>query len=547
MLGQLEADKIDDALAVAEMGARLERLGDEIGHDVPQQVVDFLRDMDQLIFAPVPVGNLDEFPLAAVRLDGQWLADVLPFTRTTTFNVLQESLNPNLAQMRNHQRAMIVLGAPDVGGAPLRGAVNHATAVKHMLEQFGFDATIAQNASRHEVASWIDGGSGIFHYVGHGIANEVFETLPLPTGEHFDATDAELYRGFRLPFVFLCACVAGRIRYGEGGHLIGLLTGLLDRGAPAGIAFTLPIPERRAYAIVSQFYRHAHRLPFAQAVAETQASLRLHVPAYAWLSMAAYGDPELALGAMAGTEPIHTLRTRAATWHSAVRNHSVLQTNVSADEVRQRLGEVPPRLRALFGEWLDTAFGEATYDPSWEKLDFQAAEATDLLDVERLTAHAATCAARLHTSGLHEWSSLVRIAPSTIRELLAQSGFLARLGLALVDTHLNGLGLSLMGRIQHLLDIEEGLEFAISQGEAQLWEIEDTSTYVRVLLEGNREILAQRKAHATRNPDIDARGIPKRHLRPVPGRIRPPARRPLSRRKGSNSPSLNRSIEEDDA
>lgn len=492
MQKQLEADKTNDAIAVTALGARLEQLGDQIGHDLPAEVLAVLRSMKLLVYAPVPVGNIDEFPLAGIRVEGRWLTDILPITRTTTFNLLLESLCPNLAEIQPHKRAIVVLGAPDTGGPPLRGALNHADAVQHMLKQFGFEAIIADNARRRDLDSWLDGGTGILHYIGHGIANEILETLPLPTGEHFDATDAELYRGYRLPFVFLCACVAGRIRYGKGGHLIGLLTGLLDRGAPAGVAFTLPMPEQHAYAIADQFYRHAYRLPIAQAVAETQAAVRPTMPAYACLAVAAYGDPVFSLRAKVGPGPIPMMRKQAATWHSAVRKHCVLRTDASADAVRDQLGEVPPSLSSYLRQWLASAFVDRADDPSWTHLEEHAAAATELSDVERLTTHAAGCAARLHASQLHRWPKDKPHDFLSLPTLLAEAMFLSRLGAALYDARLNGLGLSLMGRVQDLLDIEASLELALSEGVAKLWDCEDISPFVRALLEGSREILVQR-------------------------------------------------------
>ena len=492
MTDQLEADKIGDTLAVATLGARIEHLGDKIGRDLPGEVVTVLRGMDLLTYAPVPVGNMDEFPLGVIRVDNQWLTDIVPFTRSATFNLLQESLSPNLAQVRPDSRAVVVLGAPDLGGPPLRAAHNHAIAVQQMLEQVGFQAIIADNANRQDLASWLDGGTGAFHYVGHGIADEILESLPLPSGEPFDATDVELYRGYHLPFVFLCACVAARIRYGEGGHLIGLLTGLLERGVPAGIAFTLPMPERHAYTIAGQFYRQASRMFFGHAVAATLAALRPHTPAYAWLSIAAFGDPVFSLSAKAATGPIPMLRTQTATWHSAVRKHCVLRTQASREDLSARLDEVPPGLSSHLQGWLASAFGAQDTDASWMNLEKQAAAATNLSDVERLTAHAAGCAARLHASELHMWPAGKPRDFRLLPGLLADAMFLSVFGAAIFDSRLNGLGLSLKGRVEDILDIEDSLELTLSQAVAQLWECEDLSPFVSALLDGNREILKGR-------------------------------------------------------
>lgn len=516
MQEQLEADKIGDTLAVANFDARLEQLGDEIGDALPADVLEALRCVDVLVYAPVPLGGVDEFPLAAIRIDGRWLTDFLPTARTTTFNLMQGSLCPNLPDVQPDERALVVLGAPEVGGPPLKGALDEAIAVQQMLEQLGFQATIAENAARQQVSGWLDGDAGALHYVGHGIANEILETLPLPGGDHFDATAAELFRGYHLPFVFLCACVAGRIRYGEGGHLIGLLSGLLDRGTPAGVAFMLPMPERHAYAITHQFYRQASRKPFAQAVSATQEAMRSHVPAYAWLSIAAYGDPTFSLPAKAGFGPIPLLRNRAVTWHSATRNHCVLQTDASGRDVRNRLEEVPASLRPAFEAWLNSAFGDGTIDSSWTDLEEHAAAATDLSDVERLTAHAAACAAHLHAGELHAWPFRTPSDPSSLPTLLSEAMFLSRFGVALGEEHLNALGVSLMRRVEDFL-VELGERFgepfhddapwgeveqasALSDAVAKLWTFEETSPFVAMLQQGNREILDRRGQKYSEDP-----------------------------------------------
>jgi hypothetical protein len=502
MQEQLEADKIGDALAVGALNRRLEQLGDEIGRDFPAEVESVVRSMEGLVYAPVPVGNADEFPLAAIRIDGRWLTDIVPTTRTTTFNLMHGLLCPSLPDVQPDGRAVVALGAPDIGGPPLKGALNHAIAIQQMLEQIGFQATIADKTARRQLAGWLDGNVGVLHYVGHGIADEILESLPLSDGD-FDATDAENFRGYHLPFVFLCACVAGRIRYGEGGHIIGLLSGLLDRGAPAGVAFTLPMPERHAYAIASQFYRQAARRPFAEAVSATQASVRSQIPAYAWLSIAAHGDPTFSLPSKAGPDPISILRNRAATWHSVVRKHCVLQTGTSAQAVRDRLKEAPTSLvRALEG-WSSSAFGHGADDPSWAQLEEQAATATELSDVERLTAHAAACAARLYTGELHAWPLRMCRDPFSLPTLLSDAIFLSRFGVALADERLIGVGVSLIRRVEDLLDIapwgELAQTLALSDAVAKLWECENFSPFVAMLQHGNREILAQ---SSRRSPSV---------------------------------------------
>jgi hypothetical protein len=492
MYEQLEADRIDDSLVVESLGDRIEHLGGEIGLSMPAAVVAALDEFDHLLYVPHPEGNLDEFPVTVIRTSGRWLTERLTITRTTTFTMLQGLLSPNLPTIRPNPIAMVVLGSAETGGARPRGTRRHANVVQGLLASLGFTSSTAESAGLSDVNSWLDGGCGVFHYAGHGIAESILEALPLPTGESFDPIYAENYLGYRLPFVFLCACVAARIRYGAGGHLIGLMTGLIDRGAPAGLAFSTPVAERHAYLIAEHFYRHARHLPFSAAVARTLSTVRSQVPSYAWLAVTAYGDPKFRLPAMADStaQAVPALRDQTPTWHSAVRSHCALRTAHTADAVRTRLQDVPQELQSHIEHWLSYAFSPQPNPRAVKRLERAAARATRLPAVERLTAKAAACVVRLTAFGADSFT--IRKAPGfgPLTQIPADNSFVARLGAALIDDQLNGLGLGLMGIFYTAFDLAEHAPEPLRQAIAQLWVYEDTSPFVADLVDACRHALS---------------------------------------------------------
>ena len=73
MQEQLAADRVGDALALARLQDRLERLGDAIAVRLPDSLRRVLLGMRRLIYMPHPYANTDEFPLGALRIGGRFL------------------------------------------------------------------------------------------------------------------------------------------------------------------------------------------------------------------------------------------------------------------------------------------------------------------------------------------------------------------------------------------------------------------------------------------------------------------------------------------
>jgi hypothetical protein len=398
-------------------------------------------------------------------------------------------LSPNRATILPNRAAKILVGSLTLGDEALASTRDATKLASAALGALGFEAAIDEAAGRAELMRWLDGDAGALHYVGHGIANEVMEALPLANGELFGPLDADRLDGNRVPFVFCCACVAARVRSGAGGYQTGVVSKLLERGAPAAVAFSMPVVESRAYALARRFYREASRLPFGEAARATMADAE--IPAYVRLSMTAYGDPAFVLTSVARGEQVTTLQGELASWDAALRSHCVLRTPETEARVRSSLDAVSPEPAASLRRWLDTAFREpaASSPDVLDALEHAALTADGIGDGMRLSVRAAVCAERLHASGV-DGAPMSLNDPMAARRLLECADFLMMLGGALFDSRLNGLGHSLRGRVI-TIDRNDAtpVVFSLREGRKQLLECEGLSPFVRRLRELDGRLL----------------------------------------------------------
>ena len=489
MHDHIAADTSGDVLGMEALEQELERLGEAIAGDLPDDWREVLGAMERVIYLPHPFGNVDEFPLAGLRIGGRWLGETLPIARSPSVNHLRELLSPNRAAVPANRAAKVMVGSLTLGDEVLASTRDATRLASAALGTLGFEAAVEEAADGATLMQWLDGGAGALHYVGHGIANEVMEALPLASGEQFGPLDADRLNGNRVPFVFCCACVAARVRSGAGGYQAGVVSKLIERGAPAAVAFSTPVVESRGYALARRFYREASRQPFGEAARATMADAEL--PSYVRLSMTAYGDPAFMLTSVARDERVTRLQDELESWDAAVRNHCVLRTPETEQRLRAALVEAPAALRAPLAGWLDGAFKEpvVTAPEALDALERAAIEAEDLSDVARLSVRAAVCAERLHASGV-DGAPMTLNDPMAARSLLQCADFLMMLGGALFDSRLNGLGHSMRGRVV-TIDQNDAtpVAFSLREGRRQLLECEGSSPFVRQLRELDGRLL----------------------------------------------------------
>jgi hypothetical protein len=483
MHAQLDADRLGDVLRIRSLAQALETLGEQIGSDLPPSFRNVLTSMNQIIYMPHPYGNLDEFPLEGLRVNGQWLGETVPIVRSPSILHFREMLSPNTAWIRPNRNGVVVLGSANFGTeSGLRGTQRAADRSRHMLEAVGFESGIHSDAGAAEMAGWLDGTVGAVHYIGHGIADEISEALPLATGELFGILDADRLQGQRVPFLFFCACVAARVRSGAGGYQAGIASRLMERGAPAAVAFSMPVKEESAYALAEQFYRIASERPFGDAMRELRRASKA-IPEYARLSLTAYGDPMFRLTSMT-EQSVSTVKEVCLTWESRLRNYCVVRTQRAHDELSKSLQALPDGTQTLWRQFLEVAFLDAPVSAELlDQIETRALEAPSFGDRERLSMHAAITAQRLHESGIENVPIHINVEPDSIRRLLDMANFLTRLGGALFDMRLNGLGNSLAARIitvdQNAVPPAAAVRFR--QGREKLFECEGESEFVRRL------------------------------------------------------------------
>ncbi len=451
MYEQLAADVRRDPAQVQRCSGELMRLGEAIGAQLQPSFADLMLSMKHLYYMPLlSQGDMDLFPLAGIRIGGAWLNAHCAITRLSTINHLREMFAPTYRPHQANAQAMIVTGDPAFEEQLLRHNAQEAARVQHVLGAYGFHCELAPQATVATLHSWLNGEVGIIHYIGHGYAHPVSsEGLPLTNEEVFEARNLSSLTGIHTPFVFLCACETGRIRYGGGGYQIGLASRLIERGAPAVLAFNMPLPEASAFAIARSFYKYAFRHPFGEAVRQCQLMLAREMPTYAWLALSAYGDQSFRLAALTGHGDIVMSANQASNWHSDLRTYVTLRTEEAHQQAIASIASAPVSLRPILNEFLACAF----LDPPrstvelLDQLEEQALATGTEETPGLLSLRAAICLERAHLIGLDAYPIRWPQSGDATHKLLYELAFVNRVGVTLSDERLNGLGLALTGRL----------------------------------------------------------------------------------------------------
>ncbi len=483
---QLAADLRRDQMQLAQLDQELTALGEALAGELSPGFVEVLGAMRHVYYMANPFGAIEQFPLGGLRIAGSWLGTSVAITRTPTPSHLRETLSANRPEASRSPLARVLSGDPTAGPSALTQLEIEAERATHVLGVLGFEAEAVPEADVATVVDLLDGGAGVVHYIGHGIANEAYEGLPLASGEVLRPSDLGRLPGFTTGFVFISACEAARVRHGMGGYQSGIASRLVERGAPGVLAFTHPVLESRAGGVSLAFYAAARRLPFGEAVRAAQEELSAGEPVYAWLSLAAYGDPDLVVTALAGEEAVPLSAARARTWDSAYRSYAALRTDRSLAEARDALPSAPAGLRGPADELLDV-LGD-TPAIFRERLDLLEEELLDVADgpspAELLTLRAVIGLGRAHLVGLDVFPLAFPEPGEATRDLFHELILLAEIGGALFDTRLNGLAHALLGR---LLVWDQGALAPASEPIAQALEKLEEAAQVSPFLARIRE------------------------------------------------------------
>src|SRR5262249_39872106 len=148
----------------------------------------------------------------------------------------------------------LVLRAQDPAGmAPLRHAQQEAEDVARYAKFLGLEAKGPVSLDPEQLVEELTAGHHLFHYIGHGSANVLGERLWLSDDRWFPSPWLRRMAAHRAPVTFLSACEMGRARLAAGNQK-GFVMGMLNSGAPGGIAATRPVSDRVSSDIVREIY-----------------------------------------------------------------------------------------------------------------------------------------------------------------------------------------------------------------------------------------------------------------------------------------------------
>jgi CHAT domain len=499
---QMGADLLRDQIRLDALDARLVDLGDKIGETLSPAFVGALEGMDELYAMPSYEAKLDQFPIAGIRLHGEWLGHTHTIVRSPTPDHLCRALSPNRPSPRPNPEAVIAIGDPALERVTIQAANSEADRIGYLAGLLGFECVTADAATLADMRSWLGGAAGLVHYIGHGITTDIYEGLPLATGEtlrvaHLDDS------GGSASFVVLCACEMARSRSGPGGFHVGLASALVDElGTPGAVAFTTPLPETRAYDAIAAFYREALHHPVGRAACRVRQTFAAQVPSYVWLALTCYGDARLELASVAARADVLSSATIARSWVSILREHSTFRTETSLTAALSAAGRAPATLQEGLA-----ALALALCDPpdpaqlaSIAETETRLEAADELSDADRLSIRALIGLGRAHIVGIDQqpvrWSASDPAAHGGLRgelELVVEaSGVLYDWGLA-------GLAQILLGRLlifegSHAPKRDLGLDNALDllqHGAHMLGRYAETSSFCRRIAAETRASLSE--------------------------------------------------------
>ncbi|MGR7026620.1 CHAT domain-containing protein [Geodermatophilus sp. URMC 62] len=492
---QLAADLRRDSRQLRQIDAELAGIGEHLGKRLTVGARALLRSAEVLYYMPHPYGAVDRFPLGALRLDGRWLASTTSILRTPGPNHLRELLSATRPPLPGSRAARVVTGDPDAGPSSLKLLHAESARAAHILTVLGFDAAVETEAGADDVVDLLDGAAGIVHYVGHGLASEVYEGLPLTSGEVLRPYHLDRLPGFTTGFVFLCACDGASVRHGPGGYQTGMASRLAERGAPGLLAFNHAVPEERASQAVRCVYPRLRLLPFGEAVRGAQESMSHEMPAYTWLSLSAFGDPELQLASLTQSGAKSPSSAKARTWHAALRSYAVLRTDEALREAEAAVPDAPLPVRLIVRELLYSAYrapGGLTAE-RLIRLDSDGLDQQDHVTADGLLSlHAVIVLQRAHACGLDTQAIGIPSSRAEILDLYSQLVDVTLIGSALFDTRLNGLAHALLGRLRvRALGEVRSAERSLEEALEKLLEAVPASPFLARIHQETGRILAR--------------------------------------------------------
>jgi hypothetical protein len=330
---------------------------------LPEGIRSSLAQADTILYLPSAFGQLSELPVELWWTGTDWLGATRAIARFPSLRTLVETLSPNRFPARLDPRGYIIRATQSDDLTHAEREINGVTAA---LQAMALEVNSDLQPRIGSVRQAFDEGFRALHFVGHGSANPLGESLPIGKGDTLGPADFSQLGGARTPFAFLNVCEVGRARVGAAGGPAGFATRLVEKGAPAVIACLQEVPDRVATDIAIAFYQRAADQPVGRALSHARAAMdAVPYPPSCWGAYVLYGDPLFGL-AGAGPRvrqardltlgwPDHVARflaTRSAGERQAALNLLALERGV-ADPAKSLLLD-----RAT--AWVSTAFAPAS-------------------------------------------------------------------------------------------------------------------------------------------------------------------------------------------
>lgn len=260
---------------------------------LPAEIRQDMTGVETLLVTVDNQTNLDEIPLELLYDGSTFLGLHTNIVWAPAMRDLNLVLGDNQINAQAKGSAIVLRAQDDLPKADAEAAV-----VTRLLESSGLNVEVMPAPDLDDLIDELGEGIDILHYIGHGLADEIGEELPIGPGQRLTARDVRAIRPAPAPATILSACVTGRGRQLRTGHQQGFATALLRRGAPAVVASKYLLPDHITSEYAELLYHYAKEQTLQDAILETRLTFAEdgYHPA-TWSCFVVFGEPSTRLQA----------------------------------------------------------------------------------------------------------------------------------------------------------------------------------------------------------------------------------------------------------
>ena len=270
---------------------------------LPEEVKKIIQETKRLYVILSPFGSIDEFPIELILTENGWLGCTHEICRANSITELVISLSSDQPARQVKKTGLIISAGTPTGMNELEFATKEAKDVTHYVKLLGMETECQTTLNPKGLLEALDTGHHLFHYIGHGTANNLGERLLLSESERLPASWLRQLKRSRTPIAFLSACEVGRTRIADGRDK-GFVVEMLSAGSPAVVAATRRISDRVNGELVREIYAasFAEDISLPEALRTSRTALNgandntgSGLNPVCWSSFAFYGNPITAL------------------------------------------------------------------------------------------------------------------------------------------------------------------------------------------------------------------------------------------------------------